>query len=332
MTNTQNPIPAGSSPAGKLNPAMTGPNNDKATMVGSGGGSSRVPGLAGGGHTPAIKVTQINFREIGIVIGAVVFIGGLIAGYWFYTQQDKTHAGGVITFSQDDKRPSLASTSKPPVTMPGNLVPGALTPPPVAISKQTSPIPAAEAVHADIYFDFDRSRLRADAVAILQEKAEVLKKEGNWAVLVQGYADQHGPTEYNKGLALRRAQAVKQFLVELGVPQAAIKVVTIGKEGMICDDQSKECQQLNRRVHLEIMKVGSPSVSLTPAPPTVAKRENETSSPVQPLVGSGGGSSRTGPPPAINENLDITDDSDTSDNEVDDLLNSESENDPTQTH
>jgi hypothetical protein len=189
-----------------------------------------------------------------------------------------------------------------------------VTPPPVAISKQTSPFPTTDAVHADIYFDFDRSRLRADAVTILQEKAGILKKEGNWAVLVQGYADQHGPTEYNKGLALRRAQAVKQFLVELGVPQAAIKVVTIGKEGMICDDQSKECQQLNRRVHLEIMKMGSPSASLEPAPPAVAKHESESSSAVAPLK----------------EDLDITDDTDASDNEADDLLNPESENDATQ--
>lgn len=291
MTNTQNPMPAGSSPTGKPNPAMTGPNNDKAT-----------------------NVTQINFKEIALVVGAVVFIGGLSAGYWFYTQRDETHAGGTTTFSQDDKRPALASSSNPPVTSPGKPVPVAVTLPSVAISKQTSPFPTTDAVHADIYFDFDRSRLRADAVTILQEKAGILKKEGNWAVLVQGYADQHGPTEYNKGLALRRAQAVKQFLVELGVPQAAIKVVTIGKEGMICDDQSKECQQLNRRVHLEIMKVGSPSASLTTAPPAVAKHENESSSAVPPLK----------------ENLDITRDTDTSDNEADDLLNPESENDATQ--
>jgi len=308
MTNTQHPMPAGSSPTGKLNPVVTGPNNDKGTMVGSGGGSSRT------GPPPAMEVTQINLREITIVVGAVVFIGGLVAGYWFYTQQDETHAGGTITFSQDDKRPALASSSEPPVTTPGKPVPVAVTPPPVAISKQTSPFPTTNAVHADIYFDFDRSRLRADAVTILQEQAGILKKEGNWAVLVQGYADQHGPTEYNKGLALRRAQAVKQFLVELGVPQSAIKIVTIGKEGMICDDQSKECQQLNRRVHLEIMKVGSPSASLPPTPPAVAKHENESSNVA----------------PSLMENLDMTDDADASDNDADDLLTPESENDTTQ--
>jgi peptidoglycan-associated lipoprotein len=65
-------------------------------------------------------------------------------------------------------------------------------------------------------------------------------------------------------LALRRAQAVRQFLVELGVPETAIKVVTIGKEGTICDDQGKECQRLNRRVHLEMRNLGSVPVTHAP--------------------------------------------------------------------
>ena len=119
-------------------------------------------------------------------------------------------------------------------------------------------------MHADIYFDFDRSRLRADAVTTLQEKAEILKKEWNWSILVQGHADQYGPLEYNKALAFRRAQAVQQFLVELGVPEAAIKVVTIGKEATICEDQGKECQRLNRRVHLEMRNLGSVPVTHAP--------------------------------------------------------------------
>ncbi len=74
-------------------------------------------------------------------------------------------------------------------------------------------------------------------------------------VLVQGYADRQGPPEYNKVLAQRRAEAVKQFLVELGAPEASVKVVTLGQDGALCDDPSKECQQLNRRVHVEIRKL-----------------------------------------------------------------------------
>ena len=112
-----------------------------------------------------------------------------------------------------------------------------------------------EAVHTDIYFDFKSTRLRADAARLLQDKAAEMERTSTWAVLIQGYADIQGPVEYNRLLAQRRAETVKQFLVELGVPETSIKIVTIGKEGALCDDPSRECQQLNRRVHVEIRKM-----------------------------------------------------------------------------
>ena len=117
------------------------------------------------------------------------------------------------------------------------------------------PVPPAGVFHADIYFDFKSTRLRADAARLLQDKAAQMERTSTWVVLIQGYADSQGPVEYNRLLAQRRAESVKQFLVELGVPETSIKVVTIGKEGALCDDPSRECQQLNRRVHLEIRKM-----------------------------------------------------------------------------
>lgn len=121
---------------------------------------------------------------------------------------------------------------------------------------------APEVVHADIYFDFKSTRLSAGSVGLLQEQAETLKSDGTWAVLVQGYADQQGPSEYNRRLAQRRAEEVKRFLVELGVAEPRIKVVTVGQEGALCDDPGAACQRLNRRVHLEMRKL--PAAIATP--------------------------------------------------------------------
>src|SRR6266498_1120956 len=67
--------------------------------------------------------------------------------------------------------------------------------------------------------------------------------------------------EYNSVLAQRRAQAVKQFLVELGVPETSIRLVTLGQDGSLCDDPGKECQELNRRVHLEFRKLAAAAPS-----------------------------------------------------------------------
>ena len=122
----------------------------------------------------------------------------------------------------------------------------------------TAPAPTtaeSDVIHMDVYFDFKSTRLRADTVRLLQDKAALMERTSTWAVLVQGYADRQGPAEYNKRLAGQRADAVRQFLVELGVPETSVKVVTIGPEGALCDEPSRECQQLNRRVHLEIRKL-----------------------------------------------------------------------------
>ena len=113
--------------------------------------------------------------------------------------------------------------------------------------------PTPTAMHADIYFDSKSTRLRADAVGVLQHHAKLLTTEGGpWTVIVVGHADRHGPPNYNLRLAERRAESVKRFLVELGVPDESVKVVAIGQDASLCDDPTPACQQLNRRVHLEI--------------------------------------------------------------------------------
>jgi peptidoglycan-associated lipoprotein len=203
------------------------------------------------------KISQITMKEMALLTLAIFFTAGLVGGYWVYVQQKESYAKGTTTIS-------LSKDSNPPNSQPVIGGQNQLTSP-VSTGYSPAAFKTADSMHADIYFDFDRSRLRADAVAILQEKAEVLKGDNNWAVLVQGYADQHGPAEYNRTLASRRAGAVKQFLVELGLPDTSIKVVTLGQEGSICDDQSKECQRHNRRVHLEMMNLGPREAALVPA-------------------------------------------------------------------
>ena len=134
------------------------------------------------------------------------------------------------------------------------------------------PAPGAPVLHTDLYFDFKSARLRAEAARTLQDNAAVMVRTETWVVLVTGYADRHGPPTYNRILAQRRAEVVKQFLVELGVPEASIKVVTLGQEAALCDDPGQACQQLNRRVHLEIRTLGPVAhVSVGPSSDDVAK-------------------------------------------------------------
>lgn len=141
------------------------------------------------------------------------------------------------------------------------------------------PAPLAGVFHADVYFDFKSTRLRADAARVLQDTTTRMDLSNAWVVMVQGYTDSQGPAEYNRGLAERRAQVVKRFLIDLGVPEASIKMVTMGREGALCDDPGKECQELNRRVHLEFRKLAAaaPAAALAGAAAGEPKQADVTS-------------------------------------------------------
>src|SRR3989441_10460472 len=186
-------------------------------------------------RTRAMADTQQRTTEMGGVKELVILVGvpltviaGAIGTYWVRSKG----GGGAPEPRAVAVRPSGEATR------PRAMVPA----------------PPAGVFHADVYFDFKSTRLRADAARVLQEATGRVDLANAWVVLVQGYADRQGPAEYNRTLAQRRAQAVKQFLVELGGPETAIKVVTLGQDGALCDDPGKECQELNRRVHLEVRK------------------------------------------------------------------------------
>jgi peptidoglycan-associated lipoprotein len=187
------------------------------------------------------RIRESGVKEAVILVGVLLaVIAGAIGTYWVQSK-------GV------EAAPGATAVTGTPATAP-------------ARARVTAPAPPAGVFHTDVYFDFKSSRLRADAVGVLQETARSLDLANAWVVLVQGYTDRQGPAEYNRILAQRRAESVKQFLVELGVPETAIRLMTIGQEGALCDEPARECQQLNRRVHLEFRKLAAAA----PAPPTTA--------------------------------------------------------------
>ncbi len=105
----------------------------------------------------------------------------------------------------------------------------------------------------DVYFDYDKSDIRADAQATLTRNAETLKSIfGSFpqdTVTLEGHADERGSAEYNLGLGDRRATAVKDFLVQLGVSADRLKTLSYGRERPQCTEDTEDCHQRNRRVH-----------------------------------------------------------------------------------
>ena len=102
----------------------------------------------------------------------------------------------------------------------------------------------------DVYFDYDRFSVRKDAISVLQENAKVLVTGlSDQSIVIEGHCDERGTESYNMVLGERRANAVKEFLVNLGVSKDKIQVVSYGKEKPFCAGQNEQCWQENRRGH-----------------------------------------------------------------------------------
>lgn len=108
-----------------------------------------------------------------------------------------------------------------------------------------------------IFFDTDSSVVRADAQATLARQAQWLQQYPNYAIKVEGHADERGTREYNIALGARRAAATRDYLASQGVPAGRMKTISFGKERpvAVCDDIS--CWSQNRRAVTVLGGAGS---------------------------------------------------------------------------
>jgi peptidoglycan-associated lipoprotein len=101
----------------------------------------------------------------------------------------------------------------------------------------------------DAYFDFNKADIRADARDALAKTADFLRNHPEVKVTIEGHCDERGSTEYNLVLGDRRAAAVKNYLVQLGISADRMNTVSYGKEKPFCTEHNEECWQSNRRGH-----------------------------------------------------------------------------------
>ncbi|MBF8251559.1 MAG: peptidoglycan-associated lipoprotein [Deltaproteobacteria bacterium] len=87
---------------------------------------------------------------------------------------------------------------------------------------------------------------------ILSALAELLLKNKDAKLLLEGHADDRGNSAYNLALGERRAQSAKEYLVTLGVSAARISNTSYGQEKPVCSEPSEDCWWKNRRVHFVV--------------------------------------------------------------------------------
>jgi outer membrane protein OmpA-like peptidoglycan-associated protein len=146
-------------------------------------------------------------------------------------------------------------------------VPPAPEPPPPAPAPEPEPEPAPEPpppppaepvkekiVLRGVNFDFDRTEIRGDAGVILDEAIEILNRNPDRQVVIEGHTDWTGPEEYNQSLSQNRAEAVKKYLIENGVEESRLSVVGYGESQPVAPNDTRDGRDRNRRVELKVLE------------------------------------------------------------------------------
>jgi peptidoglycan-associated lipoprotein len=99
-----------------------------------------------------------------------------------------------------------------------------------------------------VYFDFDRAEIRPDAKPVLKSNANAIMSNQEWGVItIEGHCDERGSEEYNLALGDRRANAVKRYLADLGVPSSRMRTVSFGEARPAVPGHDESAWRYNRR-------------------------------------------------------------------------------------
>ena len=132
----------------------------------------------------------------------------------------------------------------------------AATPAPATPAPAPAPAPAVASkvtFSADAFFDFDKSVLKPEGKAKLDDLASKVKGINLEVVIAVGHTDSVGSDAYNQKLSVRRAEAVKAYLVSKGIEKNRVYTEGKGEKQPIADNKTKEGRAKNRRVEIEVV-------------------------------------------------------------------------------
>ena len=145
----------------------------------------------------------------------------------------------------------------PPAATPAPAPAPAPAPKPEA---KPAPTPVAEKVTmaADALFDFDKAVVKSDAKSKLDDLADKIKRVSLEVVIAIGHTDSIGGDAYNQKLSVRRAEAVKSYLVSKGVEPNRVYTEGKGEKQPVASNKTKEGRAKNRRVEIEVIGTRKP--------------------------------------------------------------------------
>jgi len=110
-------------------------------------------------------------------------------------------------------------------------------------------VPELEAV----YFDYDRATVRSDQAPTLRSNSAAIGSHDEWrTVVIEGHCDERGSEEYNLALGERRANSVRRYLTDLGVPSSRLAVVSFGESKPRAMGHDESAWRYNRRAEFSV--------------------------------------------------------------------------------
>jgi len=164
------------------------------------------------------------------------------------------------------KKPEPPPAAPAPAAEPPRTTPAAPPPPPTPPRETPPRVPTEDEIFAGksltdlnaemplkpVFFALDSAQLSDEARPILQKNVDWMKRWASTKVMVEGHADSRGTAEYNLALGSRRAAAVRDYVLSLGIGADRIQIVSKGKESPVCTDENEACWSQNRRGHFVI--------------------------------------------------------------------------------
>ncbi|MEO6202600.1 MAG: OmpA family protein [Nitrospirales bacterium] len=182
--------------------------------------------------------------------------------------------GGLLMYSEDVPQPATASQGIDKAQMASAFNSTELQPAsyePIALSHAqdeeqltnaiipiTGPGENPPMAESDVYFTFDGWTLSDEAQNNLKTRMESRPVGWNGTFRIVGHTDAQGTDTYNRALGLKRAQSVKTYLLSLGVAEDDVQVDSLGKDGSICQEETPECFEQNRRAHVALLPASTP--------------------------------------------------------------------------